>query len=320
MIMDDFKLKVFLCLDKYGSFTMVATQLKISQAAVSQNIMALERQTGIKLFVRAKGEAYLTPEGQVFKQYAEKILYWYKATELMFGPQGKIFHERPIRIAADGICASFVLPPVLSLIEPSHKELSFVIEPLPASGENDVFGISEASPFGREDAPDVVLTADPLPETMDFEREATLVGIMDAVVVCSKENHSIAFAASAQHHPFSTLSGVNVASRFALWSGYKGLLTPDILARTAVETYSVESIKALAKSSADIAGILPCLAVKDELARGDLLLMPVPLPAFALDIHFRPLPEFAGKTICHLLRETLTQVLRGEASPKNKDA
>lgn len=309
MTMDDFKLQVFLCLERLGSFTKAAKQLRISQAAVSQNIMSLEKMTGVKLFVRAKGEAYLSPEGQVFKQYAQKILYWYKAAELMFGGEGKVFSSRPIHIAADEICASCLLPEALSAIVPSHKELSFVIEPL--EKENTFFDNAEVSPFAPTTAADITLTADPLPQTMDFEKENLLVGILDAAVVCAPMNRSIAFAAQASedHKPFSTLSGINVATRFAVWAGYKALLAPDIKARTAVETYSVESIKAMAKSSADIAGILPYTSVKEELSQGGLLLMPVPLPSFALDVHFAPLKEFAEKSICRLLRETLVQIL-----------
>ena len=50
--------------------------------------------------------------------------------------------------------------------------------------------------------------------------------------------------------------------------------------------------------------------LRDEIAAGTLLQMPVRLPDFAFDIHFNPLPEFAGKTVCQLLQQTLQENLK----------
>ena len=56
------------------SFTKAAAALGVSQPAVSQNVAELEKLVGVKLFERLRGEVALTGEGEVFKQYAEKML------------------------------------------------------------------------------------------------------------------------------------------------------------------------------------------------------------------------------------------------------
>lgn len=69
---EDFRLKVFITVAKTGSFTKASKHLGISQPAVSQNISALEKETGATLISRNRGEATLTSQGVVFLEYAEK--------------------------------------------------------------------------------------------------------------------------------------------------------------------------------------------------------------------------------------------------------
>ena len=74
MLLQDFRLKVFVTVAEEKSFTKAASRLDISQPAVSQNIAELERGLGVRLFDRLKGENTLTPEGEVFMKYARKSL------------------------------------------------------------------------------------------------------------------------------------------------------------------------------------------------------------------------------------------------------
>lgn len=57
--------KVFYYTAKLGSLTAAATELSISQPAVSQALKQLENTLGAKLFVRAARGIRLTPEGEV---------------------------------------------------------------------------------------------------------------------------------------------------------------------------------------------------------------------------------------------------------------
>ena len=112
------------------------------------------------------------------------------------------------------------------------------------------------------------------------------------------------------NRPFSTIAGIPVSNKFAVWSGYRPFLTPDLEARTIIFSDSVEAVKSIVRDSVSVVGIVPAQAVKNELADGTLLQMPVRLPGFAFDVHFNPLPEFSGKQICVLLKETLSEKLK----------
>lgn len=286
---EDFKLKVFLAVARLGSFTVAARELGVSQPAVSQNITSLEKSLGVQLLERRRGDVFLTDAGRSFLQYARKINYWYDAADRMFGQQGLATGGKPVRIAADAVCADYVLPAALSALASSHPELAF-----------------DVLPFGRQ--ADVQLSAAPTPQTMDFEGEALLVGVIDAAVVASPVNRGMQPAAEASedgHLPFSTIAGVHVSNRFAVWDRYQKLLAPDLQSRVAVSSSSLELIKSLVASSDKLVGILPEPAVTADIAAGRLLRLPVRLPEFTFDIHFDPLPEFGGRTVCQLLKESL---------------
>lgn len=316
-MLEDFRLRVFMAVEQTGSFTKAAHTLGISQPAVSHNISALEKETGAQLFLRTKGEVSLTSEGNVFKNYAEKILYWYSATSAMFGESGKMSAEKPVRLSADPVIAAYLLPDAISALSGSNSSLSFILthkeeDESSDSAASDVPG----SHFGTPDNADVEISASPSPDTMDFEGEGKLVGVMDAIVVASPGNRSVCKAAVAEGDdeftakPFSTIAGIPISNRFAVWSGYRKFFTPDLEARTALTSDSIEAIKETVSRSMSIIGIIPAIAARRELAAGTLLQMPVQLPGFAFDIHFNPLPEFAGKSTCILLRKTLSENLK----------
>lgn len=317
-MLEDFKLKTFLKLAETGSFTIAAKELGISQPAVSQSINTLEKNLGVQLFTRAKGVVFLTEEGTAFKEYAIKILYWYAAADAMFGSEGKLTTNRPIRIAADSVCASYLLPTTLSTIYGTHPEVSFIIEPLKRLEEysENVFEPMEevenvpGNHFGTPEDADVEISVAPSPETMDFEGESRLLGVMDAVVVSSPANRSIAYAADADTKPFSTIAGIHISNKFAVWKGYIDHLSPDLMSRVVLCSSSIEAIKSMVKTSESMVGIIPAISVRQEIEKKELLQMPVQLPDFSFDIHVNPLPEFADKTACKLLVETLKASIR----------
>lgn len=64
--------KIFYYTAKYGSLTAAASELSISQPAVSQSLKQLENALSAKLFVRASRGIRLTQEGQVLYEYVKK--------------------------------------------------------------------------------------------------------------------------------------------------------------------------------------------------------------------------------------------------------
>ena len=233
----------------------------------------------------------------------------------MFGAEGRLTDNTRVRICADPVCAAYLLPETLSVICGARPKSGFSIITRDGLEEyvSNIFESGDASAkgrFGENTDADVQVSIFPSPETMDFEGESRLVGVLDAAVVASGLNRSATDAAQARLKPFSTLAGVHVSNRFALWKGYEAFLTPDLEARVAVVSSSVEAVKAMTEASDSLVGIVPEPSVRKELADGRLLRLPVQLPEFTYDIHFDPRPEFAGKTICQLLRDTLVSVIR----------
>lgn len=87
-MLEDFRLKIFLKMIEMRSFTKTASELGITQPAVSQSIAELEKNLGTKLFDRQRGEISLTPSGRIFKMYAQEILERYEEA-------GKLFASLP---------------------------------------------------------------------------------------------------------------------------------------------------------------------------------------------------------------------------------
>ena len=85
-MLEDFRLQVFVTVAAQKSFTKAAVCLGITQPAVSQHVLELEKQVGIKLFERLHGETVLTSYGEVFLKYAERILDDYHSASLLFTP------------------------------------------------------------------------------------------------------------------------------------------------------------------------------------------------------------------------------------------
>lgn len=69
----DVKLETLLAVAQSKNFTKAAEQLSLTQPAVSHHITQLEREYGVKLFLRGKGEFRPTPEGEVVIRYARRL-------------------------------------------------------------------------------------------------------------------------------------------------------------------------------------------------------------------------------------------------------
>jgi DNA-binding transcriptional LysR family regulator len=72
--MDLAQLRYFLRVAECSSFTQAATKCAVSQPALSQQIAKLEKEFSQPLFERQARNLVLTPSGQLFRDYAERIL------------------------------------------------------------------------------------------------------------------------------------------------------------------------------------------------------------------------------------------------------
>lgn len=73
--MNSRQLQYAIALSEIGNFSQVADKLKISQPALSKQILSLENELGVKLFDRSTSPLTITPAGQHFIQEAQELLY-----------------------------------------------------------------------------------------------------------------------------------------------------------------------------------------------------------------------------------------------------
>lgn len=252
-MLEDFKLKVFMAVAENGSFTIAAKALGITQPAVSQNIAELEKNMGAELFTRGRGAVTLTAAGIAFKEYAEKILYWYSAAGQLFGPSGKLTTNKPIRISASGLIASHFLPEALSKLLTFNPSLTFTIH----------------SEYSGDDS-DIRLYARKHVIEPSFEDIGTYVFSVTASAVSSNPAYS----------RITEMETLPRNARLAVLGIYSEILPLDLKARVAVVSDSAEAIGRLVADSPGLIGLLPRPTVPQS-----LITLPVTLPALTLDVH-----------------------------------
>lgn len=108
--------KVFYYVASTLSFSEAASQLYISQSAVSQSVKTLEKKLGQTLFIRSTKKVQLTPEGEILLRHVEPAVNLIERGEsqLIDAPSG----GGQLRIgASDTICRYFLVP----YLEKFHK-------------------------------------------------------------------------------------------------------------------------------------------------------------------------------------------------------
>ena len=120
-MLEDFRLKVFMAVVQERSFTKAASVLGITQPAVSQNVADLEKMLGRKIFDRQKGSVVLTPEGEVFLIYVEKLLETCATVDDMFAK----VNPAVVKIAASEEIYAYLVGPALESFAKVHPDVRF---------------------------------------------------------------------------------------------------------------------------------------------------------------------------------------------------
>lgn len=109
----DFRLKVFLTVANRLSFTKAATELFITQPAVSKHIQELEEEYKIKLFDRNGSKISLTQAGFLLINHAKNVFEIYR--EIDFDMSALIHEQRGLlRIGASTTISQYIIPPILA--------------------------------------------------------------------------------------------------------------------------------------------------------------------------------------------------------------
>lgn len=120
----DFRLKVFYTVAQRLSFTKAATELFITQPAVTKHIKELEHQLNVQLFKRNGNNISLTAAGNILLQYTEKIFQTYSELETELGQLSNI-EAGSLHIGASTTVAQTILPKLLALFKKAYPAIAF---------------------------------------------------------------------------------------------------------------------------------------------------------------------------------------------------
>lgn len=118
----DFRLKVFYTVALRLNFTKAATELYISQPAVSKHIQELEETYKTKLFERNGSKIALTPAGEILLKHTKNIFEIYREIDF---DMSSFSNERQglLRLGASTTISQYIIPPVLARFHQKQKDI-----------------------------------------------------------------------------------------------------------------------------------------------------------------------------------------------------
>jgi DNA-binding transcriptional LysR family regulator len=131
--MFDFRLKVFHTVAQRLSFTKAATELFITQPAVTKHIKELEQQLNAQLFKRFGNSIALTTAGDTVFQYSERIFQLYTELNTELAQLNNV-EAGTLHIGASTTVAQTILPKILALFKKTYPAVDFTF----TQGNTDV--------------------------------------------------------------------------------------------------------------------------------------------------------------------------------------
>jgi DNA-binding transcriptional LysR family regulator len=118
----DFRLKVFYTVALRLNFTKAATELYISQPAVSKHIQELEETYKTKLFERNGSKIALTPAGEILLKNTKNIFELYREIDF---DMSAFINERQglLRLGASTTISQYIISPVLARFHQKQKDI-----------------------------------------------------------------------------------------------------------------------------------------------------------------------------------------------------
>ena len=253
-----------------GSITRAADRLFITQPAVSLQIKALETQTGVQLFVRTKRSLELTESGKRLYQVAQKIFLLVGEAERILSEESE-FVLPPLRIGSTKTLVRHFLADYISKFRKAFPKIQIQL------GE----GSSE----------------DMLKSLMDDRNDLAIVGrlpyheklrvipfIQDELVLLAAPGHPLC---SKEPVSIEDVKGETLILR-EKGSGTRRVIDEvfeerGIFTSAFIETGNVDFLKEMVRTGNGIT-LLARMGVDRDLARGDLIALPVKEGPFVLDI------------------------------------
>ena len=118
----DFRLKVFFTVANRLSFTKAASELFITQPAISKHIHELEEEYKIKLFDRNGSKISITKAGELLLKHTKNIFEIYR--EIDFDLSALINQQQgTLRLGASTTNSQYVIPPLLARFHQKSQDI-----------------------------------------------------------------------------------------------------------------------------------------------------------------------------------------------------
>ena len=135
-------LRYFTAVVQWNGYREAARQRNIAQPALSQAVSELEEEIGVKLFVREKRRARLTPEGEVF--YAEAVRVLEQAQQAIEPARRAARGEIGIlRIGFLGSATASFLPGLIRLYRQRYPGVKLLLDELTPQQQEEAFARGE---------------------------------------------------------------------------------------------------------------------------------------------------------------------------------
>ncbi|MEJ2716288.1 MAG: LysR substrate-binding domain-containing protein [Deltaproteobacteria bacterium] len=278
------QLRAFYVAATCGSITLAADMLYITQPAVSMQIKALETQYGVRLFVRGKKKLELTEAGKRLYQVARKIFALVgEAEELQ--SHAKAFATDVLKIGSTKTLVRYVLAPYISRFQESFPKVQIQIDEGSSSEmvQSVLSNQNDLAMVGR-------MPYDERLDVIPFAQHELVLLAAPGHRFCQQDEVSI-----------EDLKGENLVLR-EKGSGTRRVVEKifegtEIVSSAFIESRNVDFIKELVRIENGIT-ILARMGVDDDVARGDLKIVPVKEGPFMMDgdiviNNTRPLPKAA---------------------------
>ncbi|MGI4847153.1 MAG: LysR family transcriptional regulator [Janthinobacterium lividum] len=120
------QLRYFCAVARAGQVSLAAIEENVSQSTISNGVIAIEQELGIRLFERSAQGVSLTPEGQDFLRHARHIIE--SVRDAVESPR---FKERSLRgtvhVAASYTLLGYFLPEQMARFRASYPDVEIVV-------------------------------------------------------------------------------------------------------------------------------------------------------------------------------------------------
>jgi len=124
--MDIKQIEYFVSIVDTGSFSLAAEELYISQSSLSKQIIALEKELGVKLFDRSKRKIALTEAGIMFHKHA---LDFKKTNQALLFDLNELKKSTPsLTIAAIPVTAQYGITSHIAQFKKAYPQINFTLE------------------------------------------------------------------------------------------------------------------------------------------------------------------------------------------------